>query len=205
MKRLAILGASGHGKVLADIAEYCDWSEVVFFDDAWPSVSSNGHWAVAGTSETLAGCLKEFSGVIVAIGNNAIRAEKLGWLRGLSAPLITLIHPSAIVSRYAQLGVGTVVMPGVVVNVSARFGDGTILNTGCSVDHDCVVGTCAHISPGARLAGGGRVGNQSWIGIGASVKLLITIGDNVIVGAGAAVVSNLPDGSAAVGVPAVTV
>jgi sugar O-acyltransferase (sialic acid O-acetyltransferase NeuD family) len=204
VKRLAILGASGHGKVLADIAESCDWSEVVFFDDAWPSLSANGHWAVAGTSDTLVGCLKDFSGVIVAIGNNEIRAEKLRWLAGLSAPLITLIHPSAIISQYAQLGVGTVVMPGVVVNVSASIGDGVILNTSCNVDHDCVIGSCAHISPGARLAGGVRVGDQSWIGIGASVKQLVTIGHNVTVGAGAAVVSNLPDGGTAVGVPAVT-
>lgn len=205
MKRLAILGASGHGKVLADIAESCDWSEVVFFDDAWPSVSTNGNWAVAGASETLEGRLREFSGAIVAIGNNAIRAEKLEWLAGLAAPLITLIHPSAIISQYAHLGVGTVVMPSVVVNASASIGDGAILNTGCSVDHDCVIGSCAHISPGARLAGGVRVGNQSWIGIGASVKQFVTIGHNVTVGAGAAVVSSLPDGSAAVGVPAATV
>ncbi|KAA0875746.1 acetyltransferase [Nitrincola tapanii] len=202
MKRLAILGASGHGKVVADIAECCGWNEVVFFDDAWPNVSANGHWAVAGNSQTLVECVDTFTGVIIAIGNNAIRAEKLCWLSEIGAPVVTLVHPSAVISQYANLGTGTVVMPGVVVNVSSQIGDGVILNTGCSIDHDCSVGDCSHISPGVRLAGGVRIGAQSWIGIGTSVKQLVKIGQGVTVGAGAAVVTDLPDSVTAVGVPA---
>lgn len=202
MKRLAILGASGHGKVVADIAECCGWDEVVFFDDAWPKVSVNDNWAVAGNSQALVECLDTFAGVVVAIGNNAIRAEKLRWLSEISAPVVTLVHPSAVISQYADLGAGTVVMPGVVVNVSSQIGDGVILNTGCSIDHDCTIGDCTHISPGARLAGGVKVGAQSWIGIGTSVKQLVQIGQRVTVGAGAAVVTDLPDGVTAVGVPA---
>ena len=202
MKRLAILGASGHGKVVADIAECCGWDEVVFFDDACPKASVNGHWAVVGNSQRLVECLDTFAGVVVAIGNNAIRAEKLRWLSEISAPVVTLVHPSSVISQYAELGAGTVLMPGVVVNVSSKIGDGVILNTGCSIDHDCTIGDCAHISPGARLAGGVKVGAQSWIGIGTSVKQLVQIGQWVTVGAGAAVVTDLPDGVTAVGVPA---
>lgn len=205
MKNLAIFGASGHGKVVADIAECSGWDEVVFFDDAWPKVSVNGHWAVAGNSESLVECLNNYSGVIVAIGNNTIRAEKLRWLSEISAPVVKLVHPSAVISQYAELGAGTVVMPGVVVNVSSKIGDGVILNTGCSIDHDCSIGACAHISPGARLAGGVQVGAQSWIGIGTSVKQLVNIGQRVTVGAGAAVVTDLPDDVTAVGVPAKSV
>ncbi len=202
MKRLAILGASGHGKVVADVAECCDWHEVIFFDDAWPEVSHNGHWKVEGNSQSLVARLDDFTGVIVAIGDNGIRAEKLRWLLDMSAPVVTLTHPSAIVSQYAELGAGTVVMPGVVVNVSACIGEGVILNTGCSIDHDCSIGDCAHISPGARLAGGVQIGAHSWVGIGACVKQLVHIGQQVTVGAGAVVVEDLPDGVIAVGVPA---
>lgn len=202
MRRLAVFGASGHGKVVAEIAESCGWDEIVFFDDAWPSITTNGCWVVEGTGQALADNLRKFSGIFVAIGNNRIRAERIGWLLELSAPLVSLVHPSAVVSKYAELGAGSVVMPGVVVNVSACVGVGAILNTGCSVDHDCDIGSCVHISPGARLAGGVIVGNHSWVGIGACVKQRIRIGENVTVGAGAAVVSNLPDGVTAVGVPA---
>jgi len=202
VKRLAILGASGHGKVLADLAEVVGWAEVVFFDDAWPKVAQNGRWPVIGNSQSLLDQLNCYAGVVVAIGNNQTRAEKLHWLVEKGAPLVSLIHPSAVISRYASLGVGCVIMAGVVVNADTKIADGVILNTGCSVDHDCEIDACSHISPGARLAGGVRLGAQSWIGIGACVKQLIRIGQQVVVGAGAAVTDDLPDGITAAGVPA---
>lgn len=202
MKRLAILGASGHGKVVADIAECCGWDEVVFFDDAWPSAVSNGSWAIKGDSCSLADLHHHFTGVIVAIGNNSVRAEKLSWLSDLSVHIVSLVHPDAVVSRYVELGKGSVVMPGVVINAASRIGQGVILNTGCSVDHDCTIGDFAHISPGVRLAGGVEIGELSWVGIGASVSQLVCIGHSVVVGAGAVVVNDLPDSIIAIGMPA---
>jgi sugar O-acyltransferase (sialic acid O-acetyltransferase NeuD family) len=202
VKRLAVLGASGHGKVIADLAEVVGWDEVVFFDDAWPQIARHGAWSVAGDSQALLGQIGRFAGVVVAIGSNRIRADKLRWLAENSAPIVSLIHPSAVISRYASLGEGCVVMAGVAVNADTNIADGVILNTGCSVDHDCAIGACAHISPGVQLAGGVRVGPQSWVGIGACVKQLVSIGQQVVVGAGAAVVADLPDGVTAVGVPA---
>jgi len=196
------LGASGHGKVIAELAEVVGWDEVVFFDDAWSEVAQNGRWPVIGNSQSLLDQLNCCAGVVVAIGNNQIRADKLLWLVENGAPLVSLIHPSAVISRYASLGAGCVVMAGVVVNADTKIADGVILNTGCSVDHDCEIDACSHISPGARLAGGVRLGAQSWVGIGACVKQLIRIGQQVVVGAGAAVIADLPDGITVVGVPA---
>lgn len=202
MTRLAILGASGHGKVVADTAEVCGWSQIEFFDDAWPSRTSNGVWDVVGAGKDLLERAHEFDGVVVAIGDNAVRQSKLGALLAQGAAVATLVHPAAYVSRHASVGVGSVVFAGAVLNSGASLGAGGILNTGCSVDHDCTLGDSVHISPGARLAGGVAVGQCSWIGIGASVKQLITIGANVVVGAGAAVVADVDDGRTVIGVPA---
>lgn len=202
MRRLAILGASGHGKVVADTAECCGWQSVEFFDDAWPGLQENGVWSVVGDTAALMARLADFEGVLVAIGNNRIRHAKLLDLRTAGAHLATLIHPAATVSRYAAIGMGTVVFAGAVVNSSACTGLGAILNTGCSIDHDCVLGDVVHISPGARLAGGVQVGDLSWIGIGASVRQLVRIGDCVMVGAGSAVVSDIPNDVTVAGVPA---
>ncbi len=201
MKRLAILGASGHGKVVADTAEYYDW-QVEFFDDAWPEQQRNGAWPVVGDTMALLAELERFDGILVAIGDNRIRRSKLLELQAAGARLITLIHPFASLSRHACLGIGSVVLAGVVVNADVRIGLGAILNTGCSVDHDCLLGEVVHVSPGARLAGGVRVGDLSWIGIGASVRQLVRIGGGVMVGAGAAVIADVPDGVTVAGVPA---
>ncbi|MCI0916090.1 acetyltransferase [Pseudomonas stutzeri] len=202
MSRLAVLGASGHGKVVADTAECCGWESIEFFDDAWPDLQRNGVWSVVGNTKFLMERLDHFDGVLVAIGNNCVRHAKLIELQRAGARLVNLIHPGAHVSRYAVICKGTVAFAGAVVNADASVGMGGILNTGCSIDHDCVLGAAVHISPGARLAGNVQVGNQSWIGIGASVRQLIRIGQRVMVGAGSAVISDIPDDVTVAGVPA---
>jgi len=202
MKKLAILGASGHGKVVADTAECCGWQSVEFFDDAWPSIQKNGVWPIVGDTIALLKKLADFDGVLVAIGNNRIRYAKLLELQAMGGRLVTLVHPAAVVSRYAEIAEGTVVFAGAVVNAGTIIKPGAILNTGCSVDHDCVLGNAVHISPGARLAGGVCVGDESWVGIGSSVRQLINIGQSVVVGAGSAVVSDIPNGMVVAGVPA---
>jgi sugar O-acyltransferase (sialic acid O-acetyltransferase NeuD family) len=202
MKSLAILGASGHGKVIADTAEVCGWDNIVFFDDEWPTIHSNGPWVIEGDYQQLLQRRSEFNGVLVAIGNNKVRHARLMELTSAGASLATLVHPGATVSRYAELGLGSVVFAGAVINAGVRIGLGAIINTACSVDHDCILGEAVHISPGARLAGGVGVGDRSWIGIGAAVRQLIKIGDDVVVGACAAVVRNVPDGVTVIGVPA---
>lgn len=202
MKRLAILGASGHGKVVAETALQCGWQSIVFFDDAWPDVQHNGSWAVVGNTQTLMAQLLNFDGVVVGIGNNHIRLEKTRQLKALNAPLITLVHPSAVVSNTVLLGSGSVVFAGAVIQIDSQLGEACIVNTRASVDHDCSLRDGVHICPGAALAGAVAVGECSWIGIGASVKQQVNMGSNVTVGAGAAVIRDVPSGQTVIGVPA---
>lgn len=201
MKHLALFGASGHGKVVAEIAELTGW-QVSFFDDAYPNIKQVEHWSVLGSSIDFEMRQEEFDGAFVAIGNNKVRLAKLNWLANMGIKLPTLIHPTASVSRYAQIAQSSVVMAMAVINPFAKIGRGGIINTAATIDHDCVLGDCVHISPGAQLAGAVSVGNCSWIGIGASVRQCVTIGSQVMVGAGAAVVSDIGDNLTVVGVPA---
>lgn len=203
--RLAILGASGHGKVVADAALAAGWQHVVFFDDAWPISSALGPWQVIGDTQRLLSTAAEFDGVVVAIGNCRIRAEKHLILKLAGARAATIIHPRAWVSPYASIGAGSVVMAGAVVNVDARIGEVGIVNTGATVDHDCWLDDAVHISPGVHLSGNVRVGATSWIGVGAAVRQGIVIGSGVLVGAGAVVVKPIPDGATVIGNPAVPI
>ncbi|MCA3237636.1 MAG: acetyltransferase [Curvibacter sp.] len=203
MKLLALLGASGHGKVVADAALAGGWDAVAFFDDAWPQRQSNGPWPVTGDSAALLARLREFQGVIVSIGDCALRWDKHQALQTAGAPMATVVHPAAVVSRHAVLGAGTVVMAGAVVNIDAVVGPAGIINTGATVDHDCCLGDAVHICPGAHLSGNVQVGHGSWVGVGAAVKQGMTIGKRVTVGAGAVVVHAIPDGLTVAGNPAV--
>lgn len=202
MKRLALLGASGHGKVVADAALASGWETATFFDDGSQGRNANGPWLIAGDTNTLLSKLSEFDGVIVSIGNCAVRWRKHVELRSAGAKLVTIIHPDAVVSTYATIGIGSVVMAGAVINIDATIGEACIINTGATVDHDCQLANSVHVCPGSNLSGDVRIGDMSWIGVGAAVKQCIAVGASVIVGAGAVVVNAVPDGQTVAGNPA---
>lgn len=200
--RLAVLGASGHGKVVADAALLVGWKDVVFFDDALPALTAVGPWQVTGNSHSLRAQASDYDGLVVAIGDNVTRLEKMAMFSELGLPAVTIIHSSSIISEFARIGQGSVVCAGAVINPFAEIGRGAIINTGATVDHDCKVADGVHISPGAHLGGAVQVGRATWIGLGASVKQCIRIGEHSIVGMGAVVVCDVPSGVTVVGVPA---
>lgn len=190
--KVAIYGAGGHGRVVAEVAVACGLA-IEFIDDnskEFPDFST---------------FVKRYGSEIpfaLGIGDNALRRQIFERIQREGIPLKTLIHPTAIISPTAELGTGTVVMPGVIVNASARIDRGVILNSGCIVEHDCRIGDFVHLSPGVALAGSVSIGPESHLGIGASVIQGIRIGEKTIVGAGASVVDTLPDKVTAAGVPA---
>ncbi len=202
MSKLAVVGASGHGKVVADLASVSGW-RVSFFDDGVPVGTAVSVWQVEGALSDLLQAVREFDGFVVAIGDNKVRTDLFERLLKQGGVSPALIHPGACVSSHAKIGEGSVVMAGAVVNVDAEIGRNCIINTGATVDHDCHISDGVHISPGANLAGGVNVGSQSWVGIGAAIKQRITIGKSCVVGAGAAVIYDVADNSVVGGVPAV--
>lgn len=200
---LLIFGASGHGKVVADVAESCGWTDIRFYDDRAAELSDGQYpWPVVGDAEAFLKDSVNAAGVFVAIGGNAIRRKFVELLLEREAPLITLIHPAAVVSRYAVLSSGTLVMPCAVVNAGCELGMAALINTGATVDHDCRLGDFVHVCPGAHLAADVQCGDEVWFGIGCAVRQGAQIGSRVTIGAGAAVVKNVGDGLTVVGVPA---
>lgn len=202
-KTLAILGAGGHGKVVADAALLSDeWSEIVFFDDAYPDKVKNGQWPVIGTSADLLSGHNQFAGVVVAIGDNKLRLAKTLELQKKGARVVSIIHPRAVVSPYVSIAPGCVIFAGAVINIDARIGQACIVNTGSVVEHDCHLHDGVHLGPNAALGGQTVIGDCSWIGIGAVTRQLVTIGSEVVVGAGSVIVKSLPDGVTVAGNPA---
>ena len=204
-QRTFVYGASGHGKVVADILlALKDPSFVGFVDDraelqgahvlGFP-VFGNGHWL-----EEQIG--KKRVSVALGVGDNLTRqrlGEKcLAW----GAELATPVHPAASVSASAQVGPGTVIMAQAVVNPNARIGRGAIVNTGAVVEHDVVIGDYAHIAPNATMGGASSLGDCTLLALGAAVLQCVRVGSHTIIGAGAVAVHNIPDHVVAFGVPA---
>jgi len=199
---ILVLGAGGHGKVVADCALSCGLAVAGFIDDAVrPGLQVLGI-PVLGPLSELPRLRTRAGAIVVAIGDSAKRVALIDHCRSIGLRTPALIHPSAAVSRFATVDDGTVVLAQAAINAGAQVGVGVIVNTGATVDHDCIVGDGVHVCPGAHLAGSVRIGRFSWIGIGSSVKQGTVIGNNAVIGAGAAVVADVEDGVTVVGVPA---
>jgi len=203
MTSLLIIGAGGHGKVVAETAEAMGaWEKIAFLDDRFEALNGSLRWPVSGSFGDAETLQPEYADAVVAVGGASTRLTLLEQLSHEKFYLPSLIHPTAWVSPSARLGEGCVVFAQAAVNADAHIGRGVIINTGATVDHDCMIGDGVHICPGAHLAGEVHIGHASWIGIGASVIQQIRIGAGVTVGAGAVVVDDVRDGVIVAGVPA---
>jgi len=201
MKTLAILGASGHGKVAAEIALALGWQQIDFYDVNWLNEKNLCKWKVIGDEKSFFLKAKEYDATFVAIGNNSARKQKLEALFKTSNNVVNLISPSAIISTYVEIGLGNLVANGACINIDSKLGNGVIINTAATIDHDCCISDYVHICPGVHIAGNVSIGKNSWIGIGSTIIQNLTIGSNSIVGAGSVAIRNLPSDITAVGVP----
>jgi sugar O-acyltransferase (sialic acid O-acetyltransferase NeuD family) len=198
--KLIIIGASGHGKVVADIAiKMNKWQNITFLDDDESIKTSMGLEVIGKTADAFT--YKEEADFFVAIGNNAFRERVKENLIKEGLNVVSLIHPSAVIGTDVEIGIGTAVMAGVVINSSSRIGKGCIINTSSILDHDNVIEDYVHISPGVNIAGTVKVGKGSWIGIGSVVSNNVNICSGCKVGAGAVVVKDITEPGTYVGVP----
>lgn len=205
-EKIFIFGASGHAKVVIDIVERQGGYEIAFLIDDDPALKGKEifGYRVFGNCEDLLQSKEThgITGCVVAIGNNAVRERLDRRLRAEGFCPVSVVHPSALISRGASIGEGSAVMAGAVINADARIGRGVIVNTGATIDHDCVVEDFVHIAPGVKLCGNVRVGERALIGVGTAVISNIIIGKDVTVGAGSTVIRDVRDGLTVMGSPA---
>jgi len=194
MNRLIVIGASGHGKVVADIAVLNGYEDIAFLDDD-ESLKVCAGWPVVGKSTDAPD-----GEVFVAVGNPQTRKRLMELYKDRIQPV--LIHPNAVVAGDVEIGSGAVVMAGAVINPGARIGRGVIVNTSSSIDHDCSVGDYSHVSVGAHLCGTVKVDDSVWIGAGATVINNVNICGGCTIGAGAVVIKNIDEAGTYIGVPA---
>lgn len=198
--KLIIIGASGHGKVVADIATKMNkWKIIAFLDDDI-SINTCMELEVIGTSEDIFKYKYE-ADFFVAIGNNETREKVQEKIVSEGLSVVTLIHPNAVIGTDVEIDIGTAIMAGVVINSSSRIGKGCIINTSSSLDHDNVIEDYVHISPGANLAGTVKVAKSSWVGIGSVISNNVNICSGCKVGAGAVVVKDITEPGTYIGVP----
>ena len=202
MAKLMILGAGGHGKVVAEVAKLSGkWDEIVFLDDNKNLITVNDIQVVGSLNDFTK--LKElYNNAFVALGDSVLRLKLIKKLLFYQIKVPVLVHPFSSISDRCVLGDGTVIMAGAVINCNVSIGRGCIVNTSSSVDHDCILKDGVHISPGAHIGGSVHIGKTSWIGIGSSVRNNLSIISGCNVGAGSVVVKDICNPGTYIGIPA---
>ena len=204
-KRVIIIGAGDHAKVLLDILLEQDVTVIGLTDK---SISKGtciyGVPVIGDDSEILKYKTDEIELVngIGSVGNTSIRQKVFSSLKEKGYFFRSVIHEASIVSKRAKLGEGVQLLAGAIVNIEAEIDDNTIINTKTSIDHGCVIGKHCHIAPGCSFSGCVRIGDCTHIGTGTSIIQGINIGKNVLIGAGSVVINNVSDNEKAFGVPA---
>lgn len=140
MSDLLIIGAGGHGRVVAETAELEGrWDNINFLDDRTDVDIVLGH-KIIGKMDDYKRFVDRYEYVIVCIGDNEIRIELIKEILKVGYKVPVIIHPRAFVSKYSEVGDGSVILAGVVINTGSKIGMGCIININSCVDHDCVVG-----------------------------------------------------------------
>lgn len=202
-ERAIVYGASGHGRVVADILRACGVQVEGFVDDDPLTPQQVSGLNILGNAEWLAEqAARRPVAVALGVGDNFDRRAIAERCVTAGMPLLTAVHPSATIAPTARISPGVVVMAHAVVNPDAMVGHGAIINTGAIVEHDCWIGSFAHLSPRVAIGGHVQVGDLSWLGIGSTVIANVRIGAYSIVGAGATVLHDVDDWVVAVGTPA---
>lgn len=196
-KNVVIIGAGGHGRVVADTITLCGDKVVGFLDD---NAQSDENMKVIGKKADAHKYCDGETYLFVAIGNCKVRKEIMESLP--DAKWYIAIHPSAVVSPSAKIGEGSCVLPNAAVNNSAEIGKGVVVNTGAAVDHDNVIGDYSLLACGAHLAGTVSVGECTWIGVGSTISNNIVVCNNVRLEAGTVVIENITEEGTYLGNPA---
>lgn len=206
--RCIILGGGGHARVLIDSLQLTGAADVHGVLDPNPALHGTVMLDVPilGGDALVDGLAQQgVTHFVVGLGgtrDNGPRARLFDMALACGLRPLTVIHPSASVSRWARIGDGAQVLPRSVVNALAELGVGVIVNSGAVVEHDCQIGDHVHVATGAVLASTVRVGRRAHIGAGATIRQGIQIGEGAVVGAGAVVVKDVAAGQVVVGVPA---
>lgn len=197
-KKIRLYGAGGHSQVIKDLVESNGDEITTTFDDRPSGRHHASKNVTMGARHDLASFPHEGEPIIIAIGDNAKRAEISHFLK---SDFETVIHHSAIVSPSTKIGIGTVVYAGAIIQPNTVIGKHVIINTGASIDHDNCIGNFVHISPKVALCGHVEVGEGSHVGAGAVVIPKVKIGKWCIIGAGTVVLKDVPDYTTIVGNP----
>jgi sugar O-acyltransferase (sialic acid O-acetyltransferase NeuD family) len=171
MENLILIGGGGHCRSCIDVIEQQGKFRIVgILDNHLTSGTNVLSYKVVGNDGDIEGYNKKTTGggyFMIAIGqikSAEMRIAIFDRLKSLGPRMATIVSPLANVSKYADIGEGTIVMHHALVNANAKIGKNCIINSKALVEHDAIVADHCHISTAAVVNGGVKIGEGSFVG-----------------------------------------
>ena len=204
---VVIVGASGHAREVLDIFVTCqeqghDHDVLGFIVDekyGRPGAFVNGR-PILGDFSWLAQHAEEIA-VCLGVGDPALRFQLVTRCRKLASRFCGVIHPQSLMTKWVEIGIGTVIAAGSIITNQIVLGDFVHINRACNLGHDVKVGDYASVAPGVNVSGNVTIGMGAYVGTGANIIEKVTIGEWSVIGAGATIVEDVPPNTTVVGVP----
>ncbi len=195
-EKIILLGGGGHCRSCIDVIEQEGRYRIAGIVERCDAIRNNQvlGYPVLGSDDDLSVLRKQYSFALVTVGqikSPVLRIKLYKRLLALDFALPVIVSPKAYVSRYAEIGRGTIVMHHALVNAGAKIGQNCIVNTKALVEHDAVIGENCHIAPGAVISGGVRIGKGSFLGANSMCKENIALDEETIVGGGGIVLQTI--------------
>ena len=206
MRTILVIGAGGHARVVVDVAksagfEVCGIIDINFLSQKESIINT----PVIGGMNTLKDYDPESIGVAIALGKSELRSEYFIKILNSKFKIISIISPTAIISKYVKMGKGVFVNAGAIISAEAIIGNNTIINSGAIVEHEVKIGKDSHVGPGVKIGGRTTIGDNTFIGLGATIIDNIKIGNCVTIGAGSVIINDIDPNTTIVGIPGRTV
>lgn len=205
MKKLIIVGASGFGREVVQWVEDInavkeEWAIQGFLDDNPNALDGKqSDYDIIGSIKEWQPKPDEYFACAIAIPH--VKELVVKSLLEKGAQFATLIHPTALVNKYAKIGKGVVITPRSNVTADTIIGDYVSI-LGSGVGHDASVGDFSTLSGRCSINGHVQVGRFVYIACGVSIAPSKKIGDGAYVGIGSVVISNVKAGAKVFGNPA---
>lgn len=206
MKRpLILVGGGGHCKSVIEAAESGGYTIKGILDI--PSQVGNKilDYTIIGTDNDISSFVAECDFIITLgfIKNPQTRNLLHKKIEISGGHLAIVIAATAHVSKYSELGAGTVVLHHACINAGAKIGKGCIINTFANIEHDVIIGDYCHISTGAIVNGDCKIGANTFLGSQSVMVNGTCIPTDCIIGASTLVHKSIFQKGIYVGNPAV--
>ena len=200
-----ILGIGRNTIVTIDLAETCGYKVAGLYHYLDDRTNENyfGHKIIGSNNELLKQNL-EGKNFAISVGDNVIRSNLFTQIKKRGGNLVKLIHPTAIVSKYALIKNGVHIYANSIIDPDTEIDENTIISSKSSVLHGCRIGKHVFLAPDVVLGANTYVDDFAFIGLNATIisNKVNLIGKHSVIGASAVVTKTVENNTLVIGIPA---